>query len=48
MAMRREFRVEFGGPCGGNGGNGGSGMASVTKLAQHFSFAQKTRPPQGL
>ena len=24
MAMRREFRVEFGGPCGGNGGNGGS------------------------
>jgi GTP-binding protein len=24
MAMRREFRLEFGGPCGGNGGNGGS------------------------
>jgi Obg family GTPase CgtA len=24
MAMRREFRIEFGGPCGGNGGHGGS------------------------
>lgn len=24
MAMRREFRIEFGGPSGGNGGNGGS------------------------
>jgi GTP-binding protein len=24
MAMQREFRVAFGGPCGGNGGNGGS------------------------
>lgn len=24
MAMRREFRLEFGGPCGGNGGDGGS------------------------
>ena len=24
MAMRREFRIEFGGPSGGNGGHGGS------------------------
>ena len=24
MAMRREFRLEFGGPSGGNGGHGGS------------------------
>lgn len=24
MAMRREFRIEFGGPSGGNGGAGGS------------------------
>ena len=24
MAMRREFRIAFGGPSGGNGGNGGS------------------------
>eukprot|EP00596_Hydrurales_sp_CCMP1899_P000561 CAMPEP_0119039956 /NCGR_PEP_ID=MMETSP1177-20130426/9734_1 /TAXON_ID=2985 /ORGANISM="Ochromonas sp, Strain CCMP1899" /LENGTH=558 /DNA_ID=CAMNT_0007004517 /DNA_START=218 /DNA_END=1894 /DNA_ORIENTATION=- len=24
MAMRREFRIEFGGPSGGNGGSGGS------------------------
>jgi len=24
MAMRREFRLEFGGPCGGNGGAGGN------------------------
>lgn len=24
MAMRREFRLEFGGPSGGNGGDGGS------------------------
>ena len=24
MAMRREFRIEFGGPSGGNGGDGGS------------------------
>jgi hypothetical protein len=24
MAMRREFLIEFGGPCGGNGGNGGN------------------------
>lgn len=24
MAMRREFRLEFGGPCGGNGGHGGN------------------------
>jgi GTP-binding protein len=24
MAMRREFKVDLGGPCGGNGGHGGS------------------------
>eukprot|EP01032_Pedospumella_encystans_P009207 gene9207-10862_t len=24
MAMQREFRIAFGGPCGGNGGDGGS------------------------
>ena len=24
MAMRREFRIEFGGPSGGNGGHGGN------------------------
>ena len=24
MAMRREFRIAFGGPSGGNGGSGGS------------------------
>ena len=24
MAMQREFRLEYGGPCGGNGGDGGS------------------------
>lgn len=24
MAMQREFRLAFGGPCGGNGGDGGS------------------------
>ena len=24
LAMQREFRVAFGGPCGGNGGDGGS------------------------
>ena len=24
MAMQREFKMEYGGPCGGNGGDGGS------------------------
>lgn len=24
MAMQREFKLEYGGPCGGNGGEGGS------------------------
>lgn len=41
MAMRREFRVEFGGPSGGNGGNGGSVYLECDKDLNTLSLLRR-------
>lgn len=41
MAMRREFRIEFGGPSGGNGGHGGSVYLEVDENLNTLSILRR-------
>ncbi|OYW16896.1 MAG: hypothetical protein B7Z52_07710 [Burkholderiales bacterium 12-64-5] len=46
MAMQREFRLAFGGPCGGNGGDGVIAMGQGGQRVRHLLRGQSPQSRQ--